>query len=229
MNDVRRIVITGVSRGLGAALAESLLALGHRVYGCARSAAAVEKLNAAHAPRGTFAVVDVADAAAVDRWAQTILEDGGPPDLLLNSAAQINANTELWNVPPEEFHRLVDVNISGVFHVVRALLPAMIERGSGIVVNFTSTWGRTTSPEVAPYCATKWAVEGMTRALAQELPRGLAAVPLNPGVINTEMLQSCFGDGAASYPSPQQWAKKAVPLLLGLSAKDNGQPLTVPQ
>jgi NAD(P)-dependent dehydrogenase (short-subunit alcohol dehydrogenase family) len=68
----------------------------------------------------------------------------------------------------------------------------------------------------------------MTRALAEELPSDMAAVPLNPGVINTEMLQSCFGSASASYPTPDQWADKAVPFLLSLNASHNGQPTTVP-
>ena len=64
--------------------------------------------------------------------------------------------------------------------------------------------------------------------MAQELPPGLAAVPLNPGIVNTEMLKSCFGDSATGYPTPEEWAQKAVPFLLSLGPKDNGQPLTVP-
>ena len=103
----------------------------------------------------------------------------------------------------------------------------MIKRGNGVIVNFSSGWGRSTSAEVAPYCATKFAIEGLTQALAQELPAGLAAIPLNPGVIDTDMLRSCFGGSASSYPSPQQWAKRAVPFLLKLSPRENGQPLTV--
>ncbi|HVY71179.1 MAG TPA: oxidoreductase, partial [Verrucomicrobiae bacterium] len=66
-----------------------------------------------------------------------------------------------------------------------------------------------------------------TQALAQELPAGLAAIPLNPGVINTDMLQTCFGAQAGHYPTADQWAKRAVPFLLNLSARHNGQPLTV--
>jgi NAD(P)-dependent dehydrogenase (short-subunit alcohol dehydrogenase family) len=80
---------------------------------------------------------------------------------------------------------------------------------------------------VAPYCATKWAIEGLTRALAQELPAGLAAIPLNPGIIDTDMLRSCFGGEAGSYPSPNEWAETAVPFLLQLGPKDNGKPLSV--
>jgi len=97
-----------------------------------------------------------------------------------------------------------------------------------VIVNFSSGWGRSTDAEVAPYCATKWAIEGLTQALAQELPSGMAAVPLNPGIIATDMLQSCFGDSASRYPSPQTWAKKSVPFLLKISSADNGQPMTAP-
>ena len=97
-----------------------------------------------------------------------------------------------------------------------------------MIVNFSSAWGRSTSPEVAPYCCTKWGVEGLTRALAQELPAGLAAIPLNPGIIDTDMLRSCFGEDASSYPSATEWAKTAVPFLLALTPADNGQPLTAP-
>jgi len=97
-----------------------------------------------------------------------------------------------------------------------------------VVVNFSSGWGRATAAEVAPYCATKWAIEGLTQAFAQELPPGMAAVPLNPGIIDTDMLRSCFGEDAGSYLSPEEWAEKAVPFLLKLGAKDNGKALTVP-
>ena len=131
-------------------------------------------------------------------------------------------------VPAEEFSAVVDVNLNGVVNVIRHFVPAMIERGRGVIVNFSSGWGRSTDAEVAPYCATKWAIEGLAQALAQELPSGLAAIALNPGIINTEMLQSCFGASASAYPTPEQWAKKAVPFLLGLGPKHNGRPLTAP-
>lgn len=151
----------------------------------------------------------------------------GPPDLLLNNAALINHNAPLWEVEPAEFQHLLAVNLAGVHHCIKAFLPAMLERGSGVVVNFSSGWGRSTSPEVAPYCCTKWGLEGLTQALAQELPGGLAAVAFNPGIINTEMLQSCFGASARAYPGPCEWARRAVPFLAGLSRKDNGRSLSL--
>jgi NAD(P)-dependent dehydrogenase (short-subunit alcohol dehydrogenase family) len=173
-------------------------------------------------------VVDISEEKSVADWAERVLGDFGPPDLILNNAALINANATLWEVPPAEFSRLFDINVKGTYYVIRHFLPAMIERGQGVVVNFSSGWGRDTSPEVAPYCATKWAIEGLSRALASELPRGLAAIPLNPGIIHTEMLESCLGRSAAAYPNATTWAEKAAPFLLGLGPRDNGQPQTVP-
>lgn len=219
------IVLTGASRGLGQAMLEEFLDRGHTVAACARSNFIA---NSSAARPSLFARIDVTDAAQVASWAATIIAQVGPPDLLINNAALINRSAPLWELTPEEFNPVIDVNIKGVFNVIRAFLPPMISRNQGIVVNFSSGWGRSTSPDVAPYCATKWAIEGLTQALAQELPSGMAAVPLNPGVIDTAMLRSCFGRSAGSYPKPAAWARSAVPFLLNLGPSHNGQPLTVP-
>jgi NAD(P)-dependent dehydrogenase (short-subunit alcohol dehydrogenase family) len=225
----RRIVITGASRGLGRALVAGFASLGHTVIGCTRRAEAAEELRKNFSAPHRFDVVDVAEAGQVAAWAASVLAEGGPPDLLIGNAAVINDNAPLWQVAPADFQRLVATNIQGVFHVVRYFVPAMAQVQRGVIVNLSSGWGRSTSPEVAPYCATKYAVEGMTLALAAELPAGMAAVPLNPGIIDTDMLRQCFGAGASQYPSPEKWARAAVPFLLQLGAKDNGQSLTVPE
>ena len=223
----KTIVITGVSRGLGRAMAEEFARLGHTVAGCGRSRNELTQLSEKLGQPHQFAAVDVVRDDEVAAWAKAVLSSLGAPDLLLNNAAIINRNAPLWKVPAQEFSDVIDVNIKGVTNVLRHFVPAMIARGSGVIVNFSSGWGRSTSAEVAPYCATKFAIEGLTQALAQELPAGLAAIPLNPGVIDTDMLRSCFGGSASSYPSPQQWAQRAVPFLLKLSPRENGQPLAV--
>ena len=145
----------------------------------------------------------------------------------MNNAAIINRNAPLWEVPASEFARVVDVNIKGTANVCRAFLPHMLARGSGIVVNMSSGWGRSASRDVAPYCATKWAVEGLTKALAAELPDGLAAASLSPGAVDTDMLRSCLAAAAGGFPKPQEWAELAVPFLLGLTPECNGKQLSV--
>ncbi len=227
-NKTRIIVVTGVTRGLGRAMVDRFVELGHMVIGCGRSEKAIAALNEQHGKSHRFDAVDIADDAAVKGWATSVVKSVGTPDLLCNNAAVINANAPLWEVPADEFSSVIDVNIKGVTNVIRHFLPAMLKRGTGVIVNFSSGWGRSTSAEVAPYCATKWAVEGLTQALAQELPKGMCAVPLNPGIINTEMLQSCFGASADDYPDPDRWSRAAVPFLLSLGPQHNGQPLTVP-
>lgn len=225
----RTVVVTGVTRGLGRSLAEGFAAEGHTVLGCGRAAAALDRLAAELGEPHAFRPVDVARREEVTAWAGEVLAGHGPPHLVVNNAGLINANAPLWEVPPEELSAVVDVNLKGTAWVIQAFLPAMLAAGRGVVVNVSSGWGRSTSPQVAPYCATKWAVEGLTRALAQELPPGLAAVAVNPGVVHTRMLESCFEGSASAYPEPTHWAAVAVPFLLALGPQDNGRSLTVPE
>lgn len=222
------VIITGATRGLGRAMVDEFVWLGHTVMGCGRSEEHIESLCKAYGPPHRFEVVDVTDDLAVENWAESCVAHAGAPDLLLNNAAVINKNAPLWGVSAAEFSRVIDINIKGVTNMIRHFVPFMMERGQGMVVNWSSGWGRSTDAEVAPYCATKWAVEGLSQALAQELPQGLAAVALNPGIINTEMLRSCFGGSASSFPTPDEWAKTAVPYLLSLDTRHNGLALTAP-
>jgi NAD(P)-dependent dehydrogenase (short-subunit alcohol dehydrogenase family) len=226
MASPRTTVITGATRGIGRALLERLVAAGHRVEGCgtrADLADEVSRKTGANVER-----VDVASDAEVAAWARRVLERSGAPDLLVNNAAVINRSAPLWLVPATEFDRVVDVNIKGVANVLRHFAPAMIERGCGVIVNLSSGWGRSTSPDVAPYCTTKWAIEGLTQALSQELPRGMAAVALSPGMIHTQMLESCFGEEAKAHRSPEDWARTAMPFLLELGPEHNGKQMNAP-
>ena len=157
----------------------------------------------------------------------TIVAAGG--DLVLNNAAVINQSAPLWEVTAGEFDEVMTINVGGTASVLRHFLPVMIDAGEpAVIVNFSSGWGRSTAPEVAPYCASKWAVEGLTQAVAQEVPPFIGVVAFNPGVIHTAMLESCFGRGAASYPEPEDWARAAVPFLANLRPSDNGKALTSP-
>ena len=236
------IVITGVSRGLGRALVDALAvrfaptdragmadpADADRISGCARSADAIRDLNDRFGAPHRFEALDISDAAAVARWARALLAEAGPPTLLINNAGVINTPAPLHEVPLDEFRRVLDVNVTGTFNTLQALLPAMLDAGRGTIVNLSSGWGRSTAPDVAPYCASKFAIEGLTRALADELPAPLAAVALNPGVIDTDMLRAAFGDGAAGCQDPRDWAERAVPYLLSLGRAQNGVACTVP-
>ena len=228
MSSAKIALITGCSRGLGRAMVAEFILQGWIVAGCARTQKVVEELQATHPGAHLFQVCDVADDRMVAGFCDDVVSRFGAPDLVLNNAAVINANASLWDVPTAEFDRVIDTNVKGPANVMRHILPAMLQRGTGVVVNFSSGWGRSTAAEVAPYCATKWAIEGLSQAVAKETGGKVAIVPLNPGIIDTPMLRTSFGDEARHYPSAEAWAKSAVPFLIKLGPKDNGRPLTAP-
>jgi NAD(P)-dependent dehydrogenase (short-subunit alcohol dehydrogenase family) len=208
MQNPRTIVITGCSKGLGRALLDEFINAGHTVAGCSRSSEQMMSLTERYGPKHYFKAVDVSGEHQVKAWSEELMAHMGVPDLVINNAAMINAPAALWEVPIDEFQQLV--------------------KGRGVLVNLSSGWGRSVSAEVGPYCASKWAIEGLTKALAEELPAGLAAIPLSPGVIDTDMLRVAWGDDAAGFRTPQQWAVDAAPYILNLSEAHNGQSLTTP-
>jgi NAD(P)-dependent dehydrogenase (short-subunit alcohol dehydrogenase family) len=222
------VVITGVTHGLGRAMADEFIRSGNTVLGCGRSQKEIDRLKEKFGAPHDFYGVDVSLDDAVKSWASICLTTHAPPDLLINNAGVINKNASLWEIGAREFSEVIDVNVKGTANVIRHFVPAMVKRKTGVIVNLSSGWGRSTDAEVAPYCASKWAIEGLTQSLSQELPSGMAAVPLNPGIINTEMLRSAFGGSANNYPTAEEWAEIAVPFLLKLGPQDNGRQLTVP-
>lgn len=224
----KTIWLTGCSSGLGRSLVDEFVKAGHTVAGCARREDRIDQLRETFSEPHYFSVLDVSDDLEVEKFCREALTKTGSPDLVINNAGIINTPAPLWGISAKDFDRLTAININGTANVIRHVVPVMETAGCGVIVNLSSGWGRSTAPEVAPYCASKWAVEGLTQALAQELPVGLAAIAMNPGIINTDMLQTCFGEHAASYPTAEQWAKTAAPFLLGLNASHNGDALTAP-
>lgn len=217
------ICISGCSRGLGRALAIEFSTRGWRVAGGARNDGSLDQLRQTLSTDNHLQSLDVTIPEQVDSFSEQVVGKLGCPDLLVNNAGVINSNAKLKNVTPDEFAQVLSTNLGGTHNMIRAFLPFMEKEGKGIIVNFSSYWGKSAAPEVGPYCASKWGVEGLTRSLAQELPSGLSAVALNPGIIDTDMLRSCFGEEAAAYEAPAVWAKKAADCLIGLGPSDNGE------
>ncbi|KAI5414349.1 NADPH-dependent pterin aldehyde reductase [Lathyrus oleraceus] len=229
----RTVLITGVSKGIGRALAIELANRGHTIIGCSRTQEKLDSLQSlltTNSNHHLFLNTDVSCNNSVAEMARIVMEKkGGPPDIIVNSAGTINKNNKMWEVPAEEFDLVMDTNLKGSANVLRHFIPLMLRKneGEGIIVNMSSGWGRSGAALVAPYCASKWAIEGLTRSVAKELSQGMAVVALNPGVINTEMLASCFGVSASMYQSPELWALKAATMILNLTPADNGASLSV--
>lgn len=216
------VCISGCSRGLGRALAIEFSQRGWQVAGGARNSDSLGSLRRKLASQRFLEYLDVTDGRQVEEFAKGTINALGCPDLLLNNAGIINANAKLKDIAPEEFAQVLSTNLGGVHNLIRAFLPAMEKRGKGTIVNFSSYWGQSSAPEVGPYCASKWGVEGLTRSLSQEIPVGLCAVAFNPGIVDTDMLRSCFGKEAGNYEKPLVWAKKAVDCLISLGPQNNG-------
>jgi len=222
------VVITGCTRGLGHAMIPRFIAAGWQIAGCGRNEAQIADLSRQFPAPHLFQACDISREPDVTAFCSAILKQFGPPDLVLNNAAIINPNAPLWETSVEDFSRIIDINIKGPAAMMRHLLPAMLKRGSGVIVNFSSGWGRCTAADVAPYCATKYAIEGLSMATAQDTGGKVAVIPMNPGIIDTDMLRSTFGGEAGGFPDADDWAKRAVPYFIKLGPKDNGKPLTVP-
>jgi NAD(P)-dependent dehydrogenase (short-subunit alcohol dehydrogenase family) len=183
----------------------------------------LEKLKSEISTEHLFHQFDITSPEQVEGFSELVISQFGTPDLLINNAGVINQNAPLTQVSPVEFANVLSVNLGGIHNMIRSFVPQMEKSGKGIIVNFSSYWGQSTAAEVGPYCTTKWGVEGLTRSLAQELPSGLATVAFNPGIINTDMLRSTFGEQANNYETPNEWAGHAVNKLENLSISDSGK------
>jgi NAD(P)-dependent dehydrogenase (short-subunit alcohol dehydrogenase family) len=216
------VVISGVTRGLGQSLIRRFADLGHPVAGCARDGAALARLAAeldqlgGTGARQLLVRLDVTDADSVDDWAQQVHEGLGAPGLVIANAGLINAPAPLWDVPPAKFEAVLRANVVGVYAMARSFLPRMADGGT--LVNISSGWGRNPRGMLATYSASKFAVEGLTRAVAQELAQlrpGVHVVALDPGGgVDTNMLATCLPGEHHTYPTPEAWAERAADYLL---------------
>ena len=221
------IWLTGCTAGLGRALVAEFDQRGHRVVGCGRNDDALDELRSAY-PNHDFVRADLTNEDDVRNFASQALAATGSPELLINNAGVINTPAKLWEVEADEFNHVMDVNVNGVANVIRHVVPSMVDAGAGVIANLSSGWGRSTAPGMAPYCASKWAIEGLTSALAQDLPQGLGAVAVSPGIVATDMLRKSWGSSAEDFPTPELWATTAAPFFLGLTAADNGRSVSCP-
>jgi 3alpha(or 20beta)-hydroxysteroid dehydrogenase len=183
----RVALITGAAGGIGACAARAMAAEGATLALTDADAAGVEQVAqdlGEHAASRGHDVTSEADWEAVTAWA---LQMHGRVDVLVNNAGVFLA-APLAETSPQDFRRVLDVNTTGVFLGMRALAPAMCERGAGSIINVSSVAGLMGSPYLTAYAASKWAVRGMTKAVAKELARfGVRVNSVHPGQIDTDM------------------------------------------
>jgi 3-oxoacyl-[acyl-carrier protein] reductase len=181
-------VVSGGTRGIGLALSRRLVKLGHRVVALYHSDE--DAARAAAAELGPVLRLDVADAEAVARVGAELLAAHGAPRVLVNNAG-LNVDRPFLEMTTDDWRRVIDTNLSGVFHLCRALVPAMLDKG-GVVVNIGATTGIRPRLDGVNYCASKAGLLQFTKCLALELAPRVRVNCLIPGAVETEELVTRF-------------------------------------
>lgn len=183
-------VVTGANSGIGRATAIHLAGAGHRVVGTVRALPKAEKLQSLADAAGVaieLVELDVADDDSVSNGFDEIHGLAGRVDHLINNAG-VGGNAVAEECPSELYNDVFNVNVVGATRCAQAVLPQMRERGSGTIVNITSVAGRIAALAQSPYVASKWALEGVSEGMAQELaPFGIRVVIIEPGVTKSSI------------------------------------------
>ncbi|MEU1376944.1 SDR family oxidoreductase [Streptomyces triculaminicus] len=198
------IVITGASSGIGAATARLLAAQGNPLLLLARR---LEKLEELALPHTLCRKVDVTDRGAVEEAVREAEERFGPTDAIVNNAGSMLLG-RIADQPVEEWDRMIDLNVKGVLYGTRAVLPGMLARGTGTVINVSSIAGRKTFANHAAYVATKFAVHALSENLREEVASaGVRVVTIAPGAVETELLSHTSDEQIKS--DYEAWKKSA--------------------
>jgi NAD(P)-dependent dehydrogenase (short-subunit alcohol dehydrogenase family) len=195
--DGRVAVVTGASKGLGKEMAKALAEAGATVALVARSGGLLEGVRAEITAQGGKAyafVADVSADAAVAAAAAAIRAQLGAPDILINNAG-INIRRPIHEYTLEEWRQVMSTNVDGPFFCTRAFVPGMIEKRFGRIVNVASTMAHVSLPHRTAYSGSKFAVLGITKALALELaPYNITANAISPGPFDTEINRALMHD-----------------------------------
>ena len=213
----KTVVITGASKGIGAATARVLAAQGANVVLAARSADALAQL--AKETGGLAVPCDVADYAQVEK----LVEAAGDVDVLVNNAGLIDPIARIEDSDPAAWGTIVDVNLKGVYHGIRAVLPGMVARGTGTIINISSGAATGALEGWSHYCATKAAVLSLTRCTDKEVrDQGVRVMGLSPGTVATDMQREIKASGVNPVSQldweqhiPPEWVGQAIGVLMG--------------
>jgi NAD(P)-dependent dehydrogenase (short-subunit alcohol dehydrogenase family) len=184
-------VVTGAGRGIGAAIARRLAALGASLVLCGRTRSHLQDVAAAISKTGGKSDVvecDVTDLRAVERAAARVQDSYGRAEILVNNAGIGGFGGPLHQLPPDEWEHIVNTNLRGVYYAIRAFAPMMIEAKGGHIVNISSLAGKNALPNGVAYAASKWGLNGLTYSVAEELrTHHIRVSVVCPGSVDTSL------------------------------------------
>lgn len=187
------VIITGASSGIGAATAKAFAAAGHPLLLLARRLEPMEALNL---PNTLCRKVDVLDRNGLQTAIVEAETRFGPAEILINNAG-IMLNGDPAKQSPEEWDRMIDVNLKGVMNGIHAVLPAMLARESGTIVNIGSIAGRKTFGAHSVYCGTKFGVHAITETIREEVAsKNVRLITIAPGMVGTELVSHATDEAA---------------------------------
>lgn len=219
-------LITGASRGIGLGIATAFAREGASVFLCARGVDrlrdAAKKLEAEGAAVG-YRAADVSDPGDAEILVASALERFPDLEILVNNASILGKRAPIAELDVETWDEVIRVNTSSVFYVTRPLIPHLVSRGSGSIINVSSSVGRKGKPNWGAYAVSKFGLEGFTQVLAAELePSGVRVNSVNPGATRTEMRAEAYPEeDPLSLPTPEEIAEVFVYL-----ASDESRPIT---
>jgi short-subunit dehydrogenase len=207
------VMITGASRGIGRAVAQAAAARGATLALLARSKEELDRVLAEAGGRGAVAAADIGDRAQTEAAIDALVREVGVPDILVNNAG-IGVYGYVADTPVEDFERLMRVNYLGTVYATKAVLPAMIQRGSGHIVSIASIAARIGAPLEGAYSASKFAMAGLTEALSLELAnKGIGVSMINPGPVETTFFDARGVPYARARPKPVPAEKVAQAVI----------------
>ena len=189
--------VTGAGRGIGRAAALALADQGAAVAIVSRTQSEVDQVAHEITARGGKSIATMLDVSNWDmvEWAAKQIELAlGPIDILINNAGVLDPLGKLWVTDPEQWGRLIDINLSGAYYCMRAVLPGMIQRGRGVIVNISSGAAASAQPGWSAYAASKAGLDHLTRSLAVDLTgTPIRTYALHPGIVDTRMQEVLRG------------------------------------
>ncbi|MGB2869657.1 MAG: SDR family oxidoreductase [Bacteroidota bacterium] len=204
----KRAVITGGTKGLGRALVTRFLSEGADIAICARNSKDLESAKKL-APAGRKIIAlqcDISNSTSVNNFAESVLAEFGTVDILVNNASKLGPRVPVAEYPIADWDEVVQTNINGTFFLTRLLIPSMMKRGTGCIINISSSVGKAGRKNWGAYAVSKAGIEGMTQVLADELKSfNIRVNSVNPGPMATEMRRAAYpNEDPSTLRTPDQ-------------------------